>query len=499
MDVDNCLFHPVALQDWEADIIWDDRDSTNEHVTTSSIPATSTFSYFLLPIISGKKSHSMEIVPNYDVETGEWEDYIIWDDGDAFKFRDLPAQINLNDPFLIVENALESRHPKSKRRFPPTRYPSGPFVGGNSVGMVTRFGNDVGQMRWQLDKFNLSNDRYYDLHRVGKSGRVRQMFNKNSVQHSLPAVKLQLPFFKRYMSKSDLRSFHRPQMKIVPGEQWKFTRIKNLKKKLKGGKTITEVLGTVKDITVKDNSSYALFEFCEEYPPIMSDGGMGSLVVNYYRKKDEKDAYLPRYSEGQNTVLEQVDASPFFAFGEIPPGQSMQALKNNLFIAPIFPHQLKHEDVLLIRYSGAKDGTKRLYLRSIPRAFTVGQIFPTYEVPPPQSRKVKAFIRDRLKVVALRYFKRHGRHTRYPINKIINAYHRYHEQSIRKHLKDQCELQRSSKNNLWWLVLKKGIPLPSEEELNKVVTPEMVCAFESMRVGQQRLADFGYGTVSTFK
>ena len=32
----------------------------------------------------------------------------------------------------------------------------------------------------------------------------------------------------------------------------------------------------------------------EEHPPIIPNFGMGSVLVNYYRKKDEKDDHLPK-------------------------------------------------------------------------------------------------------------------------------------------------------------------------------------------------------------
>lgn len=34
----------------------------------------------------------------------------------------------------------------------------------------------------------------------------------------------------------------------------------------------------------------------EEYPPIMSGYGMGTTMVNYYRKKDEHDEFVPKVS-----------------------------------------------------------------------------------------------------------------------------------------------------------------------------------------------------------
>ena len=32
----------------------------------------------------------------------------------------------------------------------------------------------------------------------------------------------------------------------------------------------------------------------EEHPPIMSNVGMGSMVVNYYRKRDRQDEHIPK-------------------------------------------------------------------------------------------------------------------------------------------------------------------------------------------------------------
>ena len=119
--------------------------------------------------------------------------------------------------------------------------------------------------------------------------------------------------------------------------------------------------------------------------------------------------------------MEHVDASPFFAFGQIAPGETVQAIKNNLYIAPIFSHKLPNDDFLLIQCTPKFKKSKKepqvmqptgkpvCYIREIPRIFTVGQTFPLRPVHPPQSRKVKLYIRDRLKVLALRRVKKRGR------------------------------------------------------------------------------------------
>lgn len=38
----------------------------------------------------------------------------------------------------------------------------------------------------------------------------------------------------------------------------------------------------------------------EEHPPIIANFGMGSILVNYYRKKSEKDEHIPKVRVGDN-------------------------------------------------------------------------------------------------------------------------------------------------------------------------------------------------------
>ena len=44
------------------------------------------------------------------------------------------------------------------------------------------------------DKFNLSNDQFYEVSKEGGRHRVRQTFGQLVVEHAYPAQKLQLPF-----------------------------------------------------------------------------------------------------------------------------------------------------------------------------------------------------------------------------------------------------------------------------------------------------------------
>lgn len=92
---------------------------------------------------------------------------------------------------------------------------------------------------------------------------------------------------------------------------------------------------------------------------------MGSILVNYYRKKNEKDDHVPKVSAykcilntqlnlpqsdlGEPIVIEPQDESPFMKFGYVYPGQTVPALYNNLMRAPLFRHKSYPTDFLVIR------------------------------------------------------------------------------------------------------------------------------------------------------
>jgi hypothetical protein len=98
----------------------------------------------------------------------------------------------------------------------------------------------------------------------------------------------------------------------------------------------------------------------------MSNFGMGSMVVNYYRKRDQQDEHVPKvctvslfrlsgltmplqYDVGEPFLIEPDDQSPFQKFGFVHKGQVVQALYNNLIRAPIFRQKPYTTDFLVVR------------------------------------------------------------------------------------------------------------------------------------------------------
>ena len=70
-------------------------------------------------------------------------------------------------------------------------FPAERFITEDTVRPRKRLRTDGGQAR---DKFNLSNDHFYEVSKEGGRHRVRQTFGQLVVEHAYPAQKLQLPF-----------------------------------------------------------------------------------------------------------------------------------------------------------------------------------------------------------------------------------------------------------------------------------------------------------------
>ncbi|KAJ3332178.1 hypothetical protein HDU76_001059 [Blyttiomyces sp. JEL0837] len=452
----------VGLDSWEKQIMWSADQDDQINPSTDSV----------------QKLTEAGLIRNYSLDTDKWTDAIVWDD----EIRFIPPPFTIDDPTIL--NDLKF---------------TGGDVEGTSAAIATKMNlmasldslksrglfNDI-TPQMKADPFNMSNDHFYET--LLKREHVRQTHSTAILQHSLPAIMLAHPYYKTQPSTRDLRSFHRPQMKFPLKTELHFSRVKNPKKKKEKLRGDKELLEEIESLTLKDNSQFVLLEYSEEYPPIVSNFGMGSLIQNYYRKTEEKDSHTPTFNIGQLIALDKVDATPFLTFGDVEPGQAIQAVTNNLIRAPIFNHKSSDNDFLLIRYTYQQK--VRYYLRGIEHLFTVGQTYPLMEVPRPQSRKITNTMKGRLQVIAYRMM-RNNPNQRLWYPKLTKYYVGQQEGQLKQRLKEFAQFWKKGENTGWWK-LKPGKVLPLEEEIQKLVPPEIVCLFESAMAGEQRLRDIGY-------
>ncbi|KAG9044313.1 hypothetical protein FS837_008364 [Tulasnella sp. UAMH 9824] len=460
LPVDERSYDLVLLADWEKDILFDPPASTSTALTAPNL-------------LEPNAAMSLSNPHNLYLESNDWLQTIIWDIRRPFKdFRQLPF-----DPEPIPKETLP----------PPVKAPEAP-----RPRRRVRIDLTVPQ-----DKFNLSNDQYYEVSK--EKSRVRQTFGQLIVEHAYPAQKLQLPFYKTRLSKQEARSWHRPALQFPINLPLSFNKVRGAKKKKdKAGRKITrgdltEGLRFTGDISLRDTSSFVLFEYSEEYPPTLSSFGMGSVLVNYYRKRNDADEYIPKLDLGEPFILEPNDESPFMRHGHVPQGDTVQAVYNNLYRAPLFRHKPASTDFLVIRSS--TKGESRYFIREIKNLFVVGQTFPVVEVPGPHSRKITNTIKGRLQVIAFRLLGK-SKEGRIKIQRLLKYFPDENElqmkQRLKPFIKEFMEFHRTGPHQNYWRT-KTTIKQPTKAEMLRIVEPEHVVLSEAMTVGSQHLMDSGYG------
>ena len=340
-------------------------------------------------------------------------------------------------------------------------------------------------------RYNISNDESYDLLKENHQSRVRSTLSALALNHSMPALRLQWPYYKTKLPKQEARSFHRPQAHFKKGEPITFQIPSFLKRKHTKNKDATAIYNKTKDLSLGDNSHVLLLEYSEEHPMMLSNFGMCSRILNYYRKRNAEDTERPKCEVGEPRVLLLQDKSPLTIFGHIAAGETTPTLHNGLFQAPLFQQEAKSTDFLLVRNTTGTNGPK-WFMRNIEHIRTVGQQLPSVDVPPPGGRKVTTAAKSRLKMISYRIIRRRNPH-------------RISVADVTQHIADSTDMQNRQKLKDFMVFSKEykewemrpGDPIPEEENVRTLVSPDDVCLLESTQVGQQHLEDSGFDATVT--
>lgn len=401
---------------------------------------------------------------------------------DFDNFEHMTAQVakgvvlDLNDPYLLVD--IQEFNPAAKRR----------KLG--ATGHFKRIGN--GSFASTLtERFNISNDEAYDALKENHQSKVRATLGNLTVEHSMPAVKMQWPYYRVKLLASEARAFHRPALKFNKflGHILTFSKPGLRKKKAIKNLPTHEIFKETKDLSLMDHYATAtLLEYSEEHPTVLSNFGMGNRIINYYRRKNAEDTERPIPDDkiGDTQVLLPEDRSPFANFGMVDPGEIVRTIHNAMYRAPIFKHEPKNTDFLMIRSSTGIGGFS-WHIRNIDNIFTVGQQFPSMEIPGPHSRKVTNAAKNRMKMIAYRKI-RHSPHHQLKIQEITAHITDSTDMQNRQKLKEFINYDKTEK--VWRM--RAGDALPEESQIRAMVKPEEVCTIDAMQVGARYLEDAGY-------
>ncbi|KAI9803832.1 MAG: hypothetical protein M1825_001712 [Sarcosagium campestre] len=379
--------------------------------------------------------------------------------------------LDLNDPHLLVDFSGRENGQRQRHR----------------VGSDLKRDASGSMSRDLTSRYNISNDEAYNLLKENHQSKVRSTLSTLTVEHSLPALKLQYPYYKVKLARQEARSFHRPAMSFLANAPVRFSRLKSAKKKVMKTKGPQEAFQTTKDLSLADNSSSLLLEYSEEYPTSLSNFGMGNRILNYYRRKDAEDPTRPKLEVGETTVLLPQDKSPFSAFGSVDAGEVVPTLHNGMYRSPVFKHEPNATDFLVVRNTTGVEGSS-WYMRNLEHLYVVGQQFPMVDVPGPHSRKVTTASKNRLKMIAFRKIRK-NRPRRIAIGEVTRHFPDSTDMQNRQKMKEF--LQFSKEHKEW--EMKAGEQVPEEEQLRNLVKPEDVCLLEAAQVGLRHLQDSGYG------
>ncbi|KAL1903615.1 hypothetical protein Sste5346_000244 [Sporothrix stenoceras] len=377
--------------------------------------------------------------------------------------------LDMADYRLLLDDGENDRDPKRAKLTAQKRLPNGRLV------------------RNLASRFNYSNDQAYEQLKENHQHRVRAQHSNIQVEHSLPALKLLWPYYAITRYGPEPHDYHRPQLKVNKGMGFSvhMAKLRKVAKREWKHKKIQETFARSKDLSLGDNSTAVLFEYCEEIPTVLSNFGMGNKIINYYRRKSKGDEEKPAKPElGELSFLLPEDKSPFSNFGTVDPGEMVPTLHNPMSHAPIFKHQSRPTDFLFGRTHSSQDGTS-YYLRKIDQLFVVGQTFPLAEVPGPHSRKVTALSKNRLKMVAYRMISRNGSVSLSDITAHVKD---SNDAQNRQKLKEFLHYDKETKT--WGL--KANDTLMDLATINSMIKPDEVCLHDAMQVGQNELSQNGY-------
>lgn len=381
------------------------------------------------------------------------------------------VRLNPSDPYLLLEDVQSARPSKRQKLEEKTKRMAS------------------GQLRRDVMRhFNISNDDAYDALKNNHKSKVRATLSSVGVEHSLPALKLTFPFYRMKLDGQPWE-FHRRKFnvdKIVKHNIGVRKSGKVRRKDIKGRGT-QEIFKTTKDLSLNDNSTAVLFEYSEQFPTVLSNFGMGNRVINYYRRKERgDDEKMPKLDIGETHPLLPEDRSPFSIFGTVDPGETVPTLHNEMYRAPIFKHDPRPNDFLLGYTTNASEGP-RWFLRNIDHVYTVGQAFPSMEVPGPHARKVTNTSKNRLKMIAFRMMKQKESQD-VSLKEITPHVFEKEDPQNRQKLKEFLDYSKETKT--WHL--KEGEAMMDEAAIRAMIKPEDVCLVEAMQVGQQLMENAGF-------
>lgn len=221
-----------------------------------------------------------------------------------------------------------------------------------------------------------------------------------------------------------------------------------------------------------------------------------------------KENVIDVLPEGVTEIIHQKVHGPFI--GEVEEGKSQSGLISNLFAAPIFRHESKPTDFLMIlgqlqdgRFGGPSStgnyssGGLGVVLRPFPQnIYCVGQTEPRVKVFAPNTNDEKKFVNALIPFHIARNIQRAQERpsglglTFDDVKDRLFANLTIPHGQLRVRMKTVANFERGN-NGVWFLKAVGEDDFPGVEALGRKVSPEGVAAYESQVAAIRRLQDLG--------
>lgn len=414
----------------------------------------------------------------------------------------------------------------------------------------------------EIGTLNISNDQYYrpvpqparrEPEKPDVPVRLRSIpkYGSCKISHSLAAYDLWKPFFPTYLSEAKFRNFHRPKLrhyhnahrvgnhnrdhaeypvKSLSRHMFRFHKafkekvIKAINDDLSREEIIENffLLKGARELSAKTGEMY-LFEYCEEYPPALSQVGMASNVTTYKYKTDIKLSSRVTPKQSISEDKENGDHSNSFCgsqikqtgrfnrhglnrrrlgynedvksdrhakqiyFHPMKPNTSLQVIENNMYRAPIFEHDLSRCDFIVIRTRNS------FYIRPANGIFTVGQTMPLTTVPSPTEQQIHKFRCCLSNIYVHKLFK--ASETKPPsidIDTLVKLFPDYHRSVLVKRLRNTGAVPGVIDHHQVFFKGVSGYGAIPIQDLRNMMRPEQYCVNMSMLAARQRLRELNY-------
>lgn len=288
-----------------------------------------------------------------------------------------------------------------------------------------------------------------------------------------------------------------------------------------------------KDLTAKRGELF-LMEYSEENPPVLSERGMASNLKTYVipnaanfiahgarrpvLAKSNRDNINPSQETTTSTTTshtapiisdmttavsdqnapslktastigireilsEAAQRKPIY-YSDLKPGTETMFIENNLYRAPIYPHEVNDCDFLIIR---TRNG---FYVRTFHKIYTVGQTMPLDLIPPPTDRNISRFRSELSNLYIHKLCNEYDPdHPAIDLDQLVKLFPDYPRVLLRKKI---CQLGLKSLGDGCYALNGSQCSLKSLKQVRSIIKPEQYCLYMSMLANRQRLRDLNY-------